>query len=134
MLQLLYLVNQSNKARFTKCIFTCAVTTSSVQFIPSLTLTSKQAWKVVTSSIDADVRKGAFINVFIKREEKKTVVLIILTSTKTLLCRIQYFLGDIQTWIQKHLHDPLTQQMDSKFQLQQRPFWGSHLYLTILLR
>lgn len=42
----------------------CAVPTTSVQFIANLTLTTEQARKIVTSSKNTDVWKGALINIF----------------------------------------------------------------------
>lgn len=50
---------------------TCAVPTTSVQLISCLTLTSEEARKIVTGSKDADVGKGALINICNETVEKK---------------------------------------------------------------
>lgn len=42
---------------------TCAVSATSVQLVAYLTLTTKQAGKVVASSKNTDVRKGALIDI-----------------------------------------------------------------------
>lgn len=51
---------------------TCAVPATSVQFIANLTLTTEQARKIVTSSKNTDVWKGALINI-LERGKKKII-------------------------------------------------------------
>lgn len=41
----------------------CAVASTPVQFITTVTFTSEKAWDILATSIDTDVRKGTFVYV-----------------------------------------------------------------------
>lgn len=56
---------------------TCAVPTTSVQLVTYLTFTAEEAGKVVASSKNTDVRKGALINILEKDKKRETLNLFI---------------------------------------------------------
>lgn len=75
--------NRKLKSVLFRIIFTCAITTTSVQLIAHFTFASEKSRKVMTSSVDTNVRKWALIDIWQRNRRGKNMNFLYLFNTGT---------------------------------------------------